>query len=127
ALDGYKIKGLGPERNFSDLIKTAPRQPPIDAARAKEIDHLMEEVGLQPRPKQRVIGQYSLDSGEPLGEGPGWQDFLVTNPKSKLKHRLRLFPYPKGSSQHDRDAIDARAVREMRLTYGITHEGIVGP
>src|SRR5690606_3629874 len=77
--------------------------------------------------KQRMIGQYALDSGEPLGEGPGWQDFLVTHPRAKTKHRIRLFPYPKGASRDIRADVERRAEREFRLTFGIVHPGIIGP
>jgi serine/threonine protein kinase len=127
ALDGFKVKGLGPERLLSNLFAVPSKNQPIDAAQAKAIDHLMDAAGLMPRAKQRMIGQYALDAGEPLGEGPGWQDFLVTHPQAKTKRRIRLFPYPKGASKDVRDGVDMRAAREFRLTDGIVHPGIIGP
>lgn len=127
ALDGYNVRGLGPGKNFSDLLARVPQRTPIDRAQANNIDRLMQAAGLMPRARQRMIGEYALDSGEPLGEGPGWQDFLVTHPRTKLKRRIRLFPYPKGASRDVRAAIDLRATREARLTDGIRHDGIVGP
>lgn len=127
ALDGYNVRDLGPKRNFSDLLARGPQRTAIDRAQAKVIDRLMQAAGLMPRARQRMIGEYALDSGEPLGEGPGWQDFLVTHPRTKLKRRIRLFPYPTGASRDVRAAIDLRATREARLTDGIRHDGIVGP
>lgn len=127
SLDGFDVHGLGASKTFSDLLAQPGTHEPIDRARANAIDRLMNAAGLMPRAKQRMIGQYALDSGAPLGEGPGWQDFLVTHPRAKTKHRIRLFPYPKGASRETRSAIDLRAEREFRLTFGIAHPGIVGP
>lgn len=127
ALDGYNVRGLGAGKNFSDLVALPPRREPIDGTQAKLVDRLMDAAGLMPRPRQRMIGEYALDSGEPLGEGPGWQDFLVTHPRTKLKRRIRLFPYPRGAPNDDRRRVDLRAMREARLTDGIRHDGIVGP
>lgn len=126
ALDGYNVKGLGASKALSTLLAQQGNNQ-INLPRANAIDALMNAAGLMPRPKQRLIGQYRLDSGEPLGEGPGWQDFLVTHPQAKTKRRIRLFPYPKGASRETRDEIDKRALREFRLTDGIQHPGIIGP
>jgi serine/threonine protein kinase len=127
ALNGFEVQGLPPDRAFSVLLAKPPTREAIDLPRARQIDALMDAAGLMPRPRQRMIGQYALDSGEPLGEGPGWQEFLVTHPRARTKHRIRLFPYPKGASRDVRHAIDTRAEREFRLTFGIAHPGIVGP
>jgi serine/threonine protein kinase len=127
ALDGFKVKGLGAGRSVSDLINQTAKHDPMDLPRANIVDKLMAEAGLMPRAKQRVIGQYVLDSGEPLGEGPGWQDFLVTHPRAKTKHRIRVFPYPKGADRETRANVDSRAEREFRLTLGLEHPGIIGP
>ncbi|MGK0716485.1 protein kinase domain-containing protein [Leucobacter sp. W1153] len=126
ALDGFSVQGLGAGADFSALLARQPREL-IDLQRARIIDALMNEAGLMPRVKQRMIGQYALDSGEPLGEGPGWQDFLVTHPRAQTKRRIRLFPYPKGASRDTRVDTDRRAEREFRLTDGIVHPGIIGP
>ena len=129
ALDGYNVHskaGRAQLRPFSEFI-AKPGQNPLDAPRAKLIDRLLTEAGLMPRAKQRMIGQYALDASEPLGEGPGWQDFLVTHPLAKAKRRVRLFPYPRGSSRDDRAAIDLRAAREFGLTNGMVHRGIIKP
>ncbi|WP_375163764.1 NERD domain-containing protein [Microbacterium sp.] len=127
ALDGFEVQGLAPDRAFSVLLAQPPRGEAIDLPRARQIDALMEAAGLMPRPRQRMIGQYPLDSGEPLGEGPGWQDFLVKHPDGVTKRRIRLFAYPKGADRDTRAAVDLRARREFRLTDGVVHPGIVGP
>jgi len=126
ALDGFNVRGLGAGKNFSDFL-AHPSRDQIDRQRAGMIDALMSAAGLMPRPRHRMIGQYALDSSEPLGEGPGWQDFLVTHPRAKTKRRIRLFPYPKGASRDVRGEIDRRAEREFQLTDGIAHPGIIGP
>lgn len=126
ALDGFRVRGLAADAQFSKLVAQTPTNP-IDRTQAKAIDALMDAAGLMPRAKQRMIGQYALDSGEPLGEGPGWQDFLVTHPAAGTKRRIRLFPYPKGADRETRAAVDLRARREFRLTDGIEHPGIIGP
>lgn len=127
ALNGYGVQGLAPDRTLSVLLAQPATRDAIDLPRARQLDALMNAAGLMPRPRQRMIGQYALDSSEPLGEGPGWQDFLVTHPRAKTKHRIRLFPYPKGASRDVRHALDTRAEREFRLTFGIAHPGIIGP
>ncbi len=126
SLDGFRVKGLAAEAQFSRLL-TQVGSNAIDRTRAKAIDALMNAAGLMPRARQRMIGQYALDSGEPLGEGPGWQDFLVTHPAAGTTRRVRLFPYPKGADRETRAAVDLRARREFRLTDGIDHPGIIGP
>lgn len=126
ALDGFRVHGLSAGAQFSNLVAQRASHP-IDRTQAKAIDALMDAAGLMPRAKQRMIGQYALDSGEPLGEGPGWQDFLVTHPAAGTKRRIRLFPYPKGADRETRTAVDLRARREFRLTDGIDHPGIIGP
>lgn len=127
ALDGFRVRGLGAGRNFSELVAQPSFKDPIDIARANDIDRLMKAAGLMPRAKQRMIGQYALDSSESLDDGNGWQDFLVTHPQANTKRRVRLFPYPKGASKESREEIDRRAAREFRLTDGIRHPGIIGP
>jgi len=126
ALDGFNVQGLGPGRTVSDLLRD-PGPSNVDKARANVIDKLMDAAGLIPRPRQRMIGQYPLESSEPLGEGPGWQDFLVSHPQAKVKRRIRLFPYPKGAGRDIQHAIDLRARREFQLTFGVNHPGIIGP
>lgn len=129
SLDGFNVRSdprKAQLKNFSDLVSESGRKP-IDRATASTIDRLLGAAGLMPRVKQRMIGQYALDSSEPLGEGPGWQDYLVTHPRTKAKRRIRLFSYPKGASRETRKAIDLRAEREFRLTDGILHPGIVKP
>lgn len=127
ALDGFEVQGLAADRAVSGLLARLPTRDPIDLPRARQIDALMDAAGLMPRPRQRMIGQYALDSGEPLGEGPGWQDFLVKHPDGVTKRRIRLFPYPKGADRETREGIDLRARREFRLTDGVVHPGIIGP
>ncbi|WP_344714535.1 protein kinase domain-containing protein [Microbacterium terregens] len=126
ALDSFRVRGLAADAQFSQLLAQTASHP-IDGTQAKAIDALMDAAGLMPRAKQRMIGQYALDSGEPLGDGPGWQDYLVTHPVAGTKRRIRLFPYPKGADRETRAAVDLRARREFRLTDGIDHPGIIGP
>ncbi|MGH1549194.1 nuclease-related domain-containing protein [Leifsonia poae] len=114
SLDGFRVKGLGAGRAFSELLAQNNLRDPIDRARAKAIDHLMELAGLMPRVKQRMIGQYALDSGAPLEEGPGWQDFLVTHPQAKTKRRIRLFPIQKAPRERCGRALTS----ERHVSFG---------
>lgn len=125
-LDGYGVKGLGGETVFKRMLETASHQP-LHAADVKQFDAVMGAVGLKPRPKTRTVGDYVLESGDPLGEGEGWQDFKVVNPKTKVLRRIRVFQVPANAPKLVREETERRAVRESRLTNAIEHAGIVGP
>lgn len=130
ALDGYGVTGLPPEHTFSRFLATAPTSDArlIDGPRATQIVHLVKAAGFVPTPKNRFVGQYSLEKADPLGEGPSWQDLLATHPAMPdVKRRIRLFDLPQGSSSEAREEVQFAAKRELALTRGIRHDGVVAP
>jgi serine/threonine protein kinase len=130
ALDGYNVKGLPADHNFKQFLNTAPANDAhlIDGPRAKQIVHLIKSAGFVATPKNRFVGQYSLEKADPLGEGPTWQDLLATHPAMPdVKRRIRLFDLPPGSSSEAREEAQFTAKRELALTRGIKHDGVVAP
>lgn len=127
ALDGYKVQGLP---WFSKFLLTPPEDSRriIDGPQSTQLRQLFAKVGFVATPKNRYVGQYSLEKADPLNEGPSWQDLLAVHPDLKgVRRRIRVFDVPKGSSAEVRAEIEASAKREFTLTQGITHPGIVTP
>jgi len=130
ALDGYGVLGLPAEHTLSRFLTTAPSNDAhlIDGPRATQIVHLVRAAGFVATPKNRFVGQYSLEKADPLGEGPTWQDLLATHPAMPdVKRRIRLFDLPPGSSSEAREEARFAAKRELALTRGIKHDGVVAP
>ena len=127
ALDGYDVKGLG--TSLTQFLTEPPaRGPAIDGPRATQIRQTLEHAGIKPTPKNRYVGQYSLEKADPLGEGPAWQDLLAAHPSApQVKRRVRVFDTPPGASQQARDEIARTARREFVFTQGIAHAGIAVP
>ncbi|NUU18460.1 BREX system serine/threonine kinase PglW [Cellulomonas humilata] len=100
----------------------------IDGTQARKVETLMLHAGFAPTPKTRMIGDYSLEKADPLGEGPTWQDLLAMHPHLQgAKRRLRLFDVPPGAGAQQRAEIVIGAEREFTLTDGLNHDGIVSP
>lgn len=100
----------------------------LDGTRARKVEALMLHAGFAPTPKTRMIGDYSLEKADPLGEGPTWQDLLALHPHLPgVRRRLRLFDVPPGAGQQQRAEIVVGAEREFTLTDGLNHDGIVSP
>lgn len=127
ALDGMGIKGLS--RTLMDVLATPPsNQQMIDGPRATQILTVLQHAGFKPTPKNRYVGQYSLEKADPLGEGPSWQDVLAVHPAvPSVKRRVRVFDIPPGASAEVRADIERSARREFVFTQGITHAGIARP
>lgn len=128
ALDGYGITSRPPISTLSHFLATPPARALIDGPRATAISRLIAKAGFVPTPKTRFVGQYSVEKADPLGEGPAWQDLLVSHPSLPgAKRRLRLFDIPRGASSDRRREIELAAKREFVLTQGIHHDGVVRP
>lgn len=126
ALDGMGVKGL--QRRLSDVITTVGHHPAIDGPRAKQIQTVLKHAGFVPTPKNRYVGQYSLEKADPLWEGPSWQDLLAVHPSvPSVRRRVRVFDIPPGASAEVRADIERSARREFVFTQGITHTGIARP
>jgi serine/threonine protein kinase len=123
ALDGYRVAGLDGSE-VSTFLAAPPTHDVIDMPRAKQIRAILDRAGLVPTPKTRTAGHYSIDDADPLGEGEGWQDVLVTHPVTGRKRRMRLFDVPRGASAESRQQIELNAKREFAFTDGLTFPGI---
>ena len=127
ALDGFGITGLDP---VSTVFDSPPKdlRNHIDAGRAEQIVAVLGRVGLAPRPKNRMIGQYQVADAEQLGEGAGWVDVVAVHPVMKnQRRRLRLYDVPPKASAEQRREIERSAYREMALGQQLDHPGIVRP
>lgn len=128
ALDGFQVKGV--EQRFSDFLTTLPSHPGaiVDGPTATRLVKLLLRAGFQPTPKNRMVGQYSLEKADPLGQGPHWQDLLAAHPSVKgVYRRVRLFDMGPGASSEDREQVALAARREFVFTHGIDHPGIAAP
>lgn len=127
ALDGFNVRGLTP---LSELLATPPRNPrhQITPQQARGIAALVAAAGFVPTPKTRTVGRYVLTSTDPIAEGKGWHDHLVTHPDLPgVQRRIRIFDLPQGASRTDREELERLAQREFALTRGIRHDGIEAP
>ena len=127
ALDGMGITGLS--RTLKDVLAAPPSNHQlIDGPRSTAIREVLKHAGFKPTPKNRYVGQYSLEKADPLGEGPSWQDVLAVHPAvPSVKRRVRVFDIPPGASAEVRSDIERAARREFVFTQGITHAGIARP
>ncbi|WP_136709615.1 BREX system serine/threonine kinase PglW [Agromyces sp. H66] len=124
-LDGYNVKGLPAGNTVSNFLSTPiADQKPVDGPRANEIRKIIEAAGFLPTPKTRTVGHYQLDNADPLGEGAGWRDVLVTHPDTGKKRRMRLFDVPRGASAQALQQIELNAKREFAFTDGLSFPGI---
>ena len=106
------------------------RRPGIDRywAPATAPDCVLRQHGARGADTQRNAPPLVTEKADPLGEGPTWQDLLATHPAMPdLKRRIRLFDLPTGSSSEAREETQFTAKRELALTRGIKHDGVVGP
>jgi serine/threonine protein kinase len=126
ALDGMGITGL--QRTLKDVLTATNHHQSIDGPRATQIQTVLKHASLVPTPKNRYVGQYSLEKADPLWEGPSWQDVLAVHPSvPSVKRRVRVFDIPPGASAEVRADIERSARREFVFTQGITHAGIARP
>jgi serine/threonine protein kinase len=128
ARDGFDVKGL--PQTLSQFLATPPENDYrlIDAAKAKQVVAVVQRAGFTGTPKQRFVGQYSLEKADPLLVGPSWQDLLAAHPSLKgVKRRVRVFDVPPGSSAEARQQVELAARREYLFTQGVQHPGIAAP
>lgn len=126
ALDGYGVKGGLPL--FSTWLKEpAAGGHGLDLTRFRKVRKACDDAGFQKTPKQRRVGQYVVEDSDPIATGPDWQDFVVVHPVMGDKRRLRLYDMPPQASAQDRATIEQAALRELKLTEGVVHEGIEVP
>lgn len=126
-LDGYDVVGV-------PLFSTYLAQPvmnihdQVDRPRARAIVDLINKAGFAPPARVRMVGQYAVDRLAPVAQGPTWADVIAENPHMPgLRKRIRLFDVPRDCSAERRAQIKRAAERELRLTNGLAHPGVVGP
>ncbi|QCC77391.1 hypothetical protein E2C04_09740 [Nocardioides daphniae] len=127
ALDGYQLTGGLP--TLGAFLASQPDNPHhiVDRPTATAARKACDMAGFTATPRQRRIGQYVLDDGDPVAVGQDWQDFVVSHPVMDTKRRLRLFDLPPQSSPDERERIEASARRELRLTEPLHHDGVDRP
>lgn len=95
----------------------------IDKPTAKRIALALEQAGVRPSQRSRKVGD--LDLREMLDEGPAYQDFAATHPRSEHTHRrVRIYGTPEADSLQ-REQIVRAAQREFELLAPVQHPGIV--
>lgn len=126
-LDGYSVKGV---RSIRELLDAEPTNSAnvIDVPRAAALAALIGDMGLQPTPKVRKVGEYEINAADPLGEGPGWVDVRAQHPALRNEHRrIRLYDVPVKATKAERHGIHLMALREYGLTTALRHPGVVRP
>ena len=126
-LDGYGVAGV-------PLLSTFLGQPArgrggaLDQPQCRAIAALINNAGFEPPPRVRMVGPYAVDQLAPESQGPTWVDVIAENPHLVgLRKRIRLFNVPRGASEEGRAQIWRAAQRELRLTTGLSHPGVIGP
>lgn len=98
----------------------------IETAQARLIQTALRELGITPAKAARQVSGFRLDSI--LEEGPGYQDWLASDPKlPELRRRVRTYLVPQATSQERREQLLRAAEREARVLTAIgDHRSILG-
>ena len=126
-LDGYGVVGVP---LFSELLAQPARAlgDMVDRPGARTIVDLINSAGFEAPARVRMVAQYAVDQLSPVSQGPTWVDVIAENPHLPgLRKRIRLFDVPRDASAERRAQIRRAAERELRLTTGLAHPGVVGP
>jgi serine/threonine protein kinase len=126
-LDGYAVAGVP---TLSQWLAEGPsdERDAVDKARATQIAELLKAAGFAAIPRTRMVGNYAVDRGQPFDEGPSWRDVIAENPGlPDVRRRIRLYDVPLGSSSEERARIRRTAQRELLLTQGLQHPGVIRP
>lgn len=128
-LDGYSVSLKGDGVPFSIFLASPATYADdlVNEAKAKQIRAVIAAADLKPTPKTRKVGDYDLADADPLGDDEEWTDLLATHPITKDRRRIRVFKVPRGASKEMASDIQRHALREYRLTNGISHPGITRP
>jgi len=106
AANAVCIRDLDPPQPGSTVTPTSPRIPGIVAALkdpavaglrgthinrplSAKLAEAIAKAGLHPSNRGRRAGEWEL--GALLDEGPGWQDFLATRPRTSATRRVRIY------------------------------------
>lgn len=94
---------------------------PLSAKLAEAI----AQAGLHPSNRGRRAGEWEL--GALLDEGPGWQDFLATRPRTSASRRVRVYQTAAATTAEDEQRLRDEAEQEFRLVQDLHHDGIARP
>jgi serine/threonine protein kinase len=133
ASDASDLFGLDDREQSSGLPSIARRvlEPPSAGERAGLIDQddllgaLFERIGFALR-REREVGSWRL-TGQPTGEGDGWQDWPAEHRFARDEARIRFFVSKRGASDEERRATDRLAKREYALTSRLQHDAVLRP
>jgi serine/threonine protein kinase len=96
----------------------------IDRPMSRAIAEALEQAGIRPARRHRMVGD--LELGEPLDEGPGYQDFAATHPRfPSIRHRVRIYGMSGLAAPEERAQAIRAAQREYELLHSVSHPGIV--
>lgn len=132
-LPSYSRSGLfGLESNdaglasISELLLAPAAHRPISTKQSAILAALMKQIGLVPR-RQREVGSWVIDD-EPLGDGPGWQDWPAFHRVATTdRYRIRFHIPTPGSSTADERQLERRIEHEHRLLSRLRHDGVLVP
>ncbi len=107
-------------------------QPPriassrVDPALSRQIEKLLQKIGVRGLRKQRKIGPFQL-APRAFDTGPTWEDYLAENPAlpGDQVRRIRIYLSDLNAPKTERDSVWRAARREYLALQGISHQGIV--
>ena len=110
---------------WRDLLGTRPPAPRLDPRTSRQLDKLLHKVGLSGLRSPGKVGPLELNDRIDLG--PGWEDYLASNPAmpGDVPRRVRVYVTSRGTNAEERRQIQRAAHREYLSLLGVTHEGIV--
>ena len=130
------VAGRGPGEHGADqlpgIIQTikdptslGKRGHAVDRPMSRAIAEAIRQAGLLPSNRGRKVGDWEL--GDPIDEGPGWQDFAARRPALNASGRARIYLAGTATSREEEDRLRQEADQEYRLIRGIRHAGILHP
>lgn len=123
-----KLDGVAAALTEGKFPGADPTRTPriIEAAQARQIQNALRELGITPSKAARQVNDLRLD--RILEEGPGYQDWLASNPRlPELRRRVRTYLVPQATSQERREQLFRAAEREARVLTAIgDHRSILG-
>jgi serine/threonine protein kinase len=93
---------------------------------SRELEKLLQKIGIQRLHKQGKIGPYELEP-RAFDAGPTWEDYLASNPAlpGDQVRRVRIYLSELGATREARESTRRAARREYLALQGISHDGIV--
>ncbi|MBB1516009.1 BREX system serine/threonine kinase PglW [Tessaracoccus sp. MC1679] len=117
--DDAPRSGLAP---ITDLFTGTPH--PGTTINEPVIAEIIKMIGL--RPHKREAGSFVLD-GQPLEDGPGWQDWLGTHKLLGTRRRIRFRTVAEGSPDEAHRRVRRIAEHEVRVMQHLSHDAVLRP